>query len=89
MARPTALDSAGLVSLELRDRADALRRLAAIADFFHHSEPHSPVAYLIERAVRWGQMPLEQWLNDVISDQGVLSHIRETLGIKNSEQDGG
>jgi type VI secretion system protein ImpA len=71
------------------DRAQALQMLEAIAQFFHRTEPHSPVAYLVERAVRWGQMPLEQWLNEVISDQSVLTHIRETLGIKNSEQTGG
>ena len=71
------------------DRADALQQLEAIAQFFHRTEPHSPVAYLVQRAVRWGQMPLEEWLNEVISDQSVLTHIRDTLGIKNSEQAGG
>jgi type VI secretion system protein ImpA len=77
-----------LGSLEPRDRPDALRRLAAIADFFHRSEPHSPVAYLVERAVRWGQMPLEEWLYEVISDEAVLGHLRETLGIKKAAQTG-
>lgn len=75
-------------SLEPIDRADALKRLEAIAEFFHHSEPHSPVSYLIQRAVRWGQMPLEQWLTDVISDETVLTRIRETLGIKSSSESG-
>ncbi len=69
--------------LEPRDRADALRRLQAIAAFFHRTEPHSPVAYLAQRAARWGEMPLEQWLNDVISDKTVLAQVRETLGLKN------
>lgn len=73
-------------SLEPRDRADALRRLEAIADFFRRNEPHSPVAYLVQRAVRWGQMPLEEWLKEVIHDQSVLVQLNETLGIKVPEQ---
>ena len=72
--------------LEPQDRADALRRLEAIAKFFLRTEPQSPVALLVQRAVRWGQMPLEEWLTDVIRDAGVLAHIRETLGIKNQTQ---
>jgi type VI secretion system protein ImpA len=72
------------VALEPRDRADALRRLAVVADYFRRTEPHSPVAYLVQRAVRWGEMPLEQWLQDVIHDDTVLGYLRETLGLKDS-----
>jgi type VI secretion system protein ImpA len=70
--------------LEPGDRADALRRLAAVAAFFRHTEPHSPVSYLVQRAVQWGEMPLESWLEEVISDESVLARVRETLGLKHS-----
>jgi type VI secretion system protein ImpA len=72
---------------EPRDRAEALRRLASVAEFFRKTEPHSPVSYLVQRAARWGEMPLEQWLQEVIKDDGVLNVVRETLGIqeRNSE----
>jgi type VI secretion system protein ImpA len=76
---------AGGVPLEPIDRADALRRLAAVADFFRRTEPHSPVAPLVERAIRWGEMPLEKWLEDVIGGDPVLDRVRETLGLKNSD----
>lgn len=75
----------GIMSLEPQDRADALRRLAAVATYFRNNEPHSPVSYLVQRAVRWGEMPLEQWLEDVIHDAGVLGNVRETLGLKESD----
>jgi type VI secretion system protein ImpA len=78
---PRADYSGGGLPLEPVDRADALQRLEAIAGYFLRTEPHSPVSYLIQRAVRWGQMPLEQWLMDVVGDAAVLAHIRETLGI--------
>lgn len=66
------------------DRADALRRLGAVADFFRRTEPHSPVAYLVQRAARWGAMPLEEWLQEVIKSDDVLGNVRETLGLNQS-----
>jgi type VI secretion system protein ImpA len=72
-------------SLMPQDRADALRRLGAVAEYFRRTEPHSPVAYLVQRAVRWGEMPLEEWLRDVIHDESVLGQLRETLGLKDAD----
>jgi type VI secretion system protein ImpA len=65
----------------LRGRAEALRQLAEVAQYFQRTEPHSPVAYLVQRAIKWGEMPLEVWLEDVIKDGAVLGHLKETLGI--------
>ena len=73
-----ALDlSAG--SLASKDAA--LRALNDIAAFFRRTEPHSPVAYLLERAVIWANMPLEQFLAEIIRDEGTLSSIRERVGL--------
>ena len=80
-ARETSTSASGIDPI---DRQDALRRLGAVASFFRRTEPHSPVAYLVQRAMHWGQMPLEQWLRDVIHDENVLAHVRETLGIEGS-----
>ena len=65
----------------IRTRADALRQLRAVADFFRRTEPHSPVAYLAERGAQWGEMPLHDWLRAVVKDQGVLGQVEELLGI--------
>jgi len=83
--QPVTVVTGGILPLEPQNRADALRRLEAVATYFHRTEPHSPVAYLVERAVQWGQMPLEQWLQEVVKDAAVLTSIRETLGLKESE----
>jgi type VI secretion system protein ImpA len=64
----------------IQSRSDALKRLAEIATFFQKTEPHSPVSYLVQRAVKWGNMPLEGWLQEVIKDQSVLVQLKETLG---------
>lgn len=68
----------------LKDRPEALKRLAEVAAFFLRTEPHSPVSYLVQRAVKWGNMPLDSWLQDVIKDDSVLGQVRETLGLQSA-----
>ena len=67
---------------EPKSRDEAFQRLHVIAAYLRRVEPQHPVSYLLERAVRWSKMPLEQWLDEVIHNQDVLSQLRETLGIK-------
>jgi type VI secretion system protein ImpA len=73
----------------IKARQDAFMRLAEVADYFRVNEPHSPVSYLVQRAIKWGQMPLEVWLQDVIRDGLVLGSIRETLGLESASSGGG
>ena len=73
----------------VQGRKDALRRLGEIAAFFQRTEPHSPVAYLVQRAVKWGNMPLESWLQEVIQDENVLGSLRQTLGLDSGGGGGG
>ena len=65
----------------LASKEAALASLAQIAAFFRRTEPHSPVAYLLERAVAWANMPLEDWLAEVVRDESTLSSIRERVGL--------
>ncbi len=70
------------MSGDLKTRADAIRQLQRVAEFFRRTEPHSPVPYLVQRAVRWQEMPLEEWLQELIKDTSVLSAVKETLGLR-------
>jgi len=72
----------------INSRRDALKRLDEIASFFQSTEPHSPVSYLVQKAVKWGNMPLENWLQEVIKDDSVLSQLRETLGFGGDNNNG-
>jgi type VI secretion system protein ImpA len=74
----------GTTSGPIRSRQDALTRLAQVADYFRRTEPHSPISYIVQRAIAWGQMPLDAWLADVIKDSGMLASIKETLGLKSA-----
>jgi type VI secretion system protein ImpA len=67
---------------ELHTRAQALQQLRGVADFFRRTEPHSPVALLAEKAARWGDMPLQAWLREVVKDGGSLAHLEELLGVR-------
>lgn len=69
----------------VRSRQEALRRLAEVADYFRQVEPHSPVSYLVRRAVRWGNLSLEEWLAEVLKDGVTLDQVRELLGMNSSE----
>lgn len=63
------------------NRAQALQQLREVASFFRRTEPHSPVAYLADKAVKWAEMPLHEWLRHVVKDQGAMSHLEELLGL--------
>ncbi len=41
---------------ELVDQADAFQRVAAVARFLRKESPYSPVAYLLLRGLRWGEL---------------------------------
>ncbi len=73
----------------IQNRQDALKRLTEVSEFFRKTEPHSPVSYLVSRAVKWGNMPLEAWLQDVIKDDAVIDQLRQTLGFQTGQDNDG
>jgi type VI secretion system protein ImpA len=66
----------------LRTRAQALQQLRQVADFFRRTEPHSPVAYLADKAASWGEMPLHVWLKSVLKDESAMARFDELLGVE-------
>jgi len=63
-----------------QNRTQALLQLRLVAEFFRRTEPHSPVAYLADKAASWGDMPLHVWLRAVIKDPAAISGVEELLG---------
>lgn len=74
-----------LLNGPIQSRAQALEQLRQVAEYFRQAEPHSPVAYLADKAARWGTMPLHDWLRSVVKEPGALSHVEELLGIERPE----
>lgn len=72
----------------IASRAQAMQQLRLVAEYFRRTEPHSPVAYLADKAANWGDMPLHAWLKTVIKDGGTLSQLEEMLGVESSRGSG-
>jgi type VI secretion system protein ImpA len=66
----------------LQTRAHALAQLRLVAEFFRRTEPHSPVAYLADKAANWGEQPLHVWLRGVVKDEAVFAQLEEMLGMQ-------
>jgi type VI secretion system protein ImpA len=67
-------------------REDAFRALLQVAEYFRHTEPHSPVSYALEQAVRWGRMSLPDLLAELISDSSTREELFRRTGIPEPER---
>jgi len=65
------------------DRDAAFQQLRTIAEYFATSEPHSPVSYLLEKAIRWGYMSLPDLMEELVSgNDKVLGQINLVTGLR-------
>ena len=78
---PVMAAQPGAAAGPIQGRAQALAQLRMVADFFRRTEPHSPVAYLADKAANWGEQPLHLWLRAVVKDDASLAHLEELLGV--------
>ena len=62
-------------------RDAAFTQLTQLANFFRQTEPHSPVSYAIEQAVRWGKMPLPELMSELITNQDSRRTLFERTGL--------
>ncbi len=70
----------------IRSRDDAFRQLNNIADFFRKTEPHSPICYSIERAIKWGNMPLNELILELIPDDSSRDIYKSLTGVTPKDQ---
>lgn len=68
-------------------REDAFRQLQGVAEFFRRTEPHSPISYALEQAVRWGRMSLPQLLNELINDSAARDDLFKRVGLPRQESE--
>ncbi len=66
----------------VRNRQDALRLVLRTAEFFKRTEPHSPIAYLLEQAVRWGNMSLPDLWAELMPEETQRSQVFKLAGIR-------
>jgi type VI secretion system protein ImpA len=73
---------ADIVAAGWRSRAEAYATLDALAQYLMLVEPHSPVPFLIRRALHWGGMPLPELIAEIIREEGDLNRLVGVLGLK-------
>jgi type VI secretion system protein ImpA len=70
----------------ITSRADAYYRLAEASEYLMRTEPHSPVPYLVKRAVQWGNMSLAELLYEFVGNPDDLVAIQRLLGMRGREE---
>ncbi len=75
----------GGIGGKVGSRDQAYRQLAQAAAVLRQLEPHSPIPYLIQRAVELGSMPFPQLIRALIREQNVLTELNRELGIREAE----
>lgn len=70
------------LSGSIKNRLEAFKALQNIAEFFKHTEPHSPIGYTLEKVVRWGDMSLPQLLAELIPDPNAKDYYQKVVGIQ-------
>lgn len=65
----------------VQTREAAFKQLTEIAEFFRKTEPHSPVSYVLEKAVKWGNMPLNELIQELIIDNTSRERFSELTGV--------
>ncbi|MBX2809314.1 MAG: type VI secretion system protein TssA [Cellvibrionaceae bacterium] len=71
------------ISGPIADRDNALKHLREVADFFRRTEPHSPISYSIEQAIRWSGLPLTELIRELIPDDAARTKYQNLSGIGN------
>lgn len=66
----------------------AFQLLREISDYFHVTEPHSPVSFMLEKAIRWGYLPLPELLQEMFKeqDENRMDNIFNAVGLDSKEK---
>jgi type VI secretion system protein ImpA len=73
----------------IQSRVQAFRTLDQLARFFRQTEPLSPIAFELEKIVRWGKMEFPDLMKELISKPEALEDLFRQTGINSGSGDGG
>ncbi|MBL8473643.1 MAG: type VI secretion system protein TssA [Rhodocyclaceae bacterium] len=85
-AEAPALQGGNSLDQAIADRAEAYRHLAAAAEFLMRLEPHSPVPYLVRRAIDWGRLNTVELYQELFVRMGGQISIFDLLGLDAGRQ---
>lgn len=70
----------------IKSREDAIRQIIQISQYFRRTEPHSPISYVLEKAVKWGGMSLTDLIKELIPDSGSRTTYSSLTGVNAQEE---
>ena len=74
-------------SNQVISRELAFLQLREISNYFRSTEPHSPISFLIEKAIRWGQLSLKELWQEILNDKNE-SNIERIFNITGVNEEG-
>lgn len=74
-----------VASGSIKSRDDAFRHLNNISNFFRQTEPHSPISYILDKAVRWGEMDLNELMRELIPDSSSRDYYSSLTGVSTDD----
>jgi type VI secretion system ImpA family protein len=66
----------------VNSRNEAYQALRDASEYLLRTEPHSPVPYLVRRAISWGNLSLAELLEELLQKNNDVSTIYALLGMK-------
>ena len=69
----------------IHNREDALNAILQLGEYFRRIEPHSPVPFALEQAVRWARMSLPDLIAELIPEDGPRKALFKQVGIRAPE----
>jgi type VI secretion system protein ImpA len=81
-AQPSQPAEGAAVRRGVNSRADAYQALREASDYLLRTEPHSPVPYLVRRAISWGNLSLAELLEELLQKNTDVATIYALLGMK-------
>lgn len=71
----------------IKNRQDGFRQLKMISEFFRNTEPHSPIPYIIDRAIQWGNLSLMELMDELIPDESSREKYASLTGVSSIKRD--
>jgi type VI secretion system protein ImpA len=83
----TGEGSGSFFARQVASRAQVYRQLAQAAALLQQLEPHSPIPYLINRAVELGALSFPDLMKQLIRDADALAAMNRELGIREPSEE--
>ena len=77
-----SVESRGEIDGPIRDRQQAYAHLSAAAEFLMQDDPHSPVPYLVYKAIDWGRLNTAELYGELFVQCGGGLNIFDLLGLE-------